>query len=559
MSETGRGRPFTQYTAWTPALLTPMRTFLRTETGGAAVLLAAAVASLVWVNAAPSSYDSVWHTDLSIHVGDAGIGQDLRGWVNTGLMTLFFFVVGLEARREFDVGELRERRRVTLPLLAGVAGMAAPVLIYLAINAGHGSSGGWGAAMSTDTAFALGILALVGPRRADRLRVFMLTVVVVDDFVALLVIAVGYTDHLDLPPLLLAVGLFGAVLAVRAAGVRTGVPFALLGVATWVALFESGVDPVVVGLARGLVTFAYPAAREDLERATERFRLFREQPTSELARLARTSVGAAVSPNERLQRMYHPWTSYVIVPLFALANVGIPISGDSLARAATSPITLGILVGYVAGKPLGIVGTSWLVSRLSGGRLRPPVGWAAVAGVGSAAGIGFTVALLISSLAFEGEQLADAKAGVLAAAGVASLLSWLVFRVTDLLPPVRRARALLGTSLTLVDLSVPVDPDSDHIRGPYDAPVTLLEYGDLECPFCGQAEPVVRELLAGHGDLRYVWRHLPLTDVHPRAQLAAEATEAAAAQGAFWEMHDMVRPHLCSLNNAAGGRGSDEC
>lgn len=547
MSETGRGRPFTQYTAWTPALLTPMRTFLRTETGGAAVLLAAAVASLVWVNAAPSSYDSVWYTDLSIHVGDAGIAQDLRGWVNSGLMTLFFFVVGLEARREFDVGELRERRRVTLPLLAGVAGMAAPVLIYLAINAGHGSSGGWGAAMSTDTAFALGILALVGPRRADRLRVFMLTVVVVDDFVALLVIAVGYTDHLDLPPLLLAVGLFGAVLAVRAAGVRTGVPFALLGVATWVALFESGVDPVVVGLAMGLVTFAYPAAREDLERATERFRLFREQPTSELARLARTSVGAAVSPNERLQRMYHPWTSYVIVPLFALANVGIPISGDSLARAATSPITLGILVGYVAGKPLGIVGTSWLVSRLSGGRLRPPVGWAAVAGVGSAAGIGFTVALLISSLAFEGEQLADAKAGVLAAAGVASLLSWLVFRVTDLLPPVRRARALLGTSLTLVDLSVPVDPDSDHIRGPYDAPVTLLEYGDLECPFCGQAEPVVRELLAGHGDLRYVWRHLPLTDVHPRAQLAAEATEAAAAQGAFWEMHDMLLAHQDAL------------
>ena len=156
MSETGRGRPFTQYTAWTPALLTPLRAFLRTETGGAAVLLAAAVASLVWVNAAPSSYDSVWHTDLSIHVGDAGIAQDLRGWVNSGLMTLFFFVVGLEARREFDVGELRERRRVTLPLLAGVAGMAAPVLIYLAINAGHGSSGGWGAAMSTDTAFALG-------------------------------------------------------------------------------------------------------------------------------------------------------------------------------------------------------------------------------------------------------------------------------------------------------------------------------------------------------------------------------------------------------------------
>jgi protein-disulfide isomerase len=254
-----------------------------------------------------------------------------------------------------------------------------------------------------------------------------------------------------------------------------------------------------------------------------------------------------VSPNERLQRMYHPWTSYVIVPLFALANVGIPISGDTLARAATSPISLGILIGYVAGKPVGIVGTSWLVSRLSRGRLTPPVGWAAVAGAGTAAGIGFTVALLISSLAFEREQLADAKAGVLAAAIVAPLLSWLVFRVTALLPPVPRARALLGTSSTLVDLAVPIDPDSDHIRGPHDAPVTLLEYGDLECPFCGQAEPVVRELLAGHGDLRYVWRHLPLTDVHPRAQLAAEATEAAAAQGAFWEMHDLLLAHQDAL------------
>jgi Na+/H+ antiporter NhaA len=539
--------PFSGRTAWARSLETPLREFLRTETGGAAVLLAAAVAALVWVNVDAGSYGDLWATRLAVEVGGSGVALDLRGWVNSGLMSFFFFVVGLEARREFDLGELRERRRFALPLLAGIGGMAAAVTIYLAFNAGRSSAQGWGIAMSTDTAFALGLLALVGPRFPDRLRAFMLTVAVVDDILALVVIATVYTDEVRVSALLWALGLFGVVLVFRGLRVRPGLVYLGLGAAIWVALLESGVEPVVVGLAMGLLVFAYPAARSDLERATERFRLFREQPTPELARSAGQGLRAAVSPNERLQQLYHPWTSYVIVPVFALANAGIAIDGGFLARGFSSPITLGILFGYVLGKPVGILGTSWLLTRLTRGRLRPPVGWVAVAGGGTIAGIGFTVALLVATHAVEGQQLEQAKLGILSAALGATILTWLLFRVTALLPRRLRIRALLGSAEPIIDLYIDIDPEQDHIRGPLDAPVTVVEYGDFECPYCGRAEPVVRELLRDFGDVRYVWRNLPLNDVHPRAQLAAEAAEAADEQGAFWEMHDLLLTHQDAL------------
>jgi protein-disulfide isomerase len=314
----------------------------------------------------------------------------------------------------------------------------------------------------------------------------------------------------------------------------------------WGALLVSGVDPVVAGLAIGLTATAYSPARGALERASGQFKLFREQPTPELARSATVGLTRTLSPNDRLQRIYHPWTSYVIVPMFGLANAGIAIDGGFLAHAFTTPVTLGILLGYVLGKPIAIVGVSWLMSRLTGGRTRPAVGWAAVLGSGTIAGVGFTVSLLIATLAFRGPQLAEAKVGVLAAAAVAGLFTWTVYRVTAALPKPLRARALLGNAEQLVDLVGPVDPERDHIRGPASASVTLIEYGDLQCPYCGQAEPVVRELLTD-ADLRYVWRHLPLTDVHPEAQLAAEATEAAHAQGAFWQMHDLLLEHQDKL------------
>jgi Na+/H+ antiporter NhaA len=518
-----------------------LREFLRTETGGAAVLLGAAVAALVWVNVDASSYSSVWRTNLSIDLGGARVALDLRHWVNSGLMTFFFFVVGLEARRELDLGELRERRRFALPLLAGIGGMAAAVGIYLAFNAGRPSAHGWGMAMSTDTAFALGLLALVGPRFPDRLRAFILTVVVVDDIVALVVIATVYTGTLHVLPLLVAVALLGAVLVARGLGIRTGLAYAALGAAAWVGMLKSGVEPVVVGLVLGLLVYAYPTPRSSLERATERFREFREQPTAALARAAGVELKSATSVNERLQQLFHPWTSYVVVPLFALANAGIAINGGFLADAFTSPITLGVLVGYVVGKPVGITGCSWLVTRLSRGRLQPPVGWAAVAGGGTIAGIGFTIALLIATLAFDGRRLEEAKVGILAAALSAAIITWLLFRATALLPRRLRIRALLGTAQPLVDLYIEFDPERDHVRGSMDAPVTVVEYGDFECPYCGRAEPVVRELLRDFDEeVRYAWRHLPLNDVHPHAQLAAEAAEAAADQNAFWEMHDLM-------------------
>ncbi|HET8743140.1 MAG TPA: Na+/H+ antiporter NhaA [Gaiella sp.] len=534
-------------TAWARSVQTPLRTFLRTETGGAAVLLAATLAALVWVNVDASSYDSFWTTTLSIDVGGTGVSLELREWVNSGLMTFFFFVVGLEARRELDLGELRQRRRFAFPLLAGVGGMAVAVAIYLLLNAGRPSMEGWGVAMSTDTAFALGVLALVGPRFPDRLRAFMLTVVVVDDIVALAVIATVYTDELTVSALVAAVALFGAVLLAKRLGVRHGLVYLVLGIATWVALLESGIEPIVVGLAMGLLAYAYPAARSDLERATRRFREFREQPTPELARSVGEGLRDAISPNERLMLVFHPWTSYAIVPVFALANAGIAIDGGFLTRAFTSRITLGILIGYVVGKPLGILAGSWLVTRLTGGRLRPPVGWAAVAGGGTIAGIGFTVALLVATLAFDGTQLEEAKLGVLSAAAAAALLTWLIFRATALLPRRLKIRALLGTAEPLVDLYIDVDPERDHVRGPVDALVTVVEYGDFQCPYCGLAEPAIRELLRDFADVRYVWRHLPLTDVHRFAQLAAEASEAAADQGAFWEMHDLLLGHQDAL------------
>jgi Na+/H+ antiporter NhaA len=535
-------------TAWARNLAAPVRDFLSTETGSAIVLLAATVAALIWSNVPGSHYESVWTTRLSIDLGGSSVATDLRHWVNEGLMTFFFLVVGLEAKREFDVGDMRERRRLAVPVLAALGGMAVPVATFLAFNAGGAGSHGWGAAMSTDTAFALGTLALLTPRAATRLRVFLLTLAVVDDLGALVVIATAYTKHVSMTALIVAIALFAALVALRFAPFWRRELAVLIGIALWVAMFKSGIDPVIAGLAAGLVTSAYPPAREDLERVTELTRSFREQPTPELARSAQLGVLSAISLNERLQYQLHPWTSYVVVPLFALANAGIHITGSLLGDAAASPITLGIVIGYVVGKPVGVVGASWIASRPALHGPRPPISWPLIFGGGAVAGIGFTVSLLISGLAFSGERLDEAKLGVLGSALVAPLVAWAILVIVKRLPSSVRARQISATAEDLIDLAEDVDPVRDHIRGPSDAPVTLVEYGDFECPYCGRAEPIVRELLASsEDDVRYVWRHLPLSDVHSSAQLAAEASEAAAAQGAFWEVYDAFLSHQEAL------------
>jgi Na+/H+ antiporter NhaA len=534
-------------TTWARNRSAPLRAFLQTESGSAGVLVAAVAAALIWANVDASGYESVWLTSLSMRLGTVGITHDLRTWINSGLMTFFFLVVGLEARREFDLGDLRERRRFVLPLAAGLIGMVVPAAIYLAINAGRPSAHGWGVAMSTDTALALGLLALIGRDVPDRARVFVLTLFVVDDLAALAVIATVYSDHVVLARVGIAVVVFALLVVASLRGLRRGTLYLGLGLVMWAALLASGVDPVVAGLAIGLSASAYSPSRGDLEAATGMVRRFREQPTPELARSATIGLTATLSPNARLQNLFHPWTSYVIVPLFALANAGIVLNGKFLAHAYTAPVTLGVLVAYVVGKPLAVIGTSWVVTRLSAGRIRPPVGWAAVAGSGTIAGIGFTVALLIATRAFHGAQLNEAKLGALSAAFAASVLTWLVYRATRLLSPAKRVQALLGNTKLIQDLIPEVDPTHDHIRGPESAPVTVIEFGDFQCPFCGLAEPVVRDLLVD-ADVRYVWRHLPLPDVHPQAELAAEAAEAAGAQGAFWPMHDLLLARQDQLN-----------
>jgi Na+/H+ antiporter NhaA len=542
-------------TAWARNLATPVRDFLGTETGSALVLVGAVVAALIWANVDFGSYSEVWGTHLSIQLGSHGIANDLRTWVNEGLMTLFFLVVGLEAKREIDLGELREHNRIWYPALAALGGIAGAVGIYLIFNLGGPGGGGWGVAMSTDTALALGVLALAAPTGSTRLRVFLLTLAIFDDLAALLIIIIVYTGSIDTTALAIAVGLFAILGLLRFLPTMRGPLAVLVGLGVWVALYESGIDPVISGLAIGLVTSAYPPSREELDRATNLTREFREQPTAGGAITAQRSLAQTISANERIQFALHPWTSYVIVPLFALANAGIHITGSLLSAAISSSITIGIVAGYVVGKPLGIFLGPWLATRapvrkiVGGGKLT--ITWPGLLGTGTAGGVGFTVSFLIASLAFTGTALDEAKIGVLAACVISPLVALIVFRgARILIPQSKRLDQLRRTAETIIDLDDDVDPERDHIRGDPNGAVTLVEYADFECPFCGRAEPTIRELLDMHhgGGLRYVFRHLPLQDVHPHAQLAAEASEAAAAQGAFWQMHDTLMAHQGELD-----------
>jgi Na+/H+ antiporter NhaA len=542
-------RALTRRTAWGRNVPAPLRAFLETEVSGAVLLLAATVAALVWVNSPWGwSYDSVWSTELWLRLGDVGLEHDLRWWVNDGLMAFFFLVVGLEVRREFDTGELRDRRRAAVPVLAAVGGMLLPVAIFLLFTSGTDASRGWGMVMPTDTAFALGVLALVGRRCPPRLRAFVLTVAIADDIGVLLVIAFAYTSELSLPALAVAALIYGVLLALLRLGVLSRPPLILLTVAFWVATVESGVHPTIAGVLVGFTASARAPQRQDLERASTIGRLFREQPTPQLARSARLSVLGAVSRNERLQYGLHPWSSFLIVPLFALANAGVELDGELLARAVGSPLTLGVVAGLVVGKFLGVGLTTVLAAHPRFGGLPLTVELPSVFGAAALAGIGFTLSLFIAEIAFEGELLEEAKVGVLAASAVAALGGWVIFQAIERIPKVALKRAGLTPAEPLTDLAVPVDGERDHLRGRADAPVTLVEYGDYECPYCGRAEEVVRQLLADfEDDLGYVWRNLPLTDVHPHAQLAAEAAEAAAAQGAFWPMHDLLMTHQDAL------------
>lgn len=505
------------------------------ETLAAGFLLTATLLALLWANSPfGDTYDTFWHTELSISIGGHGISLDLAHWVNDGLMALFFFVVGLEVKREFAMGELTDRSRASIPIVAALAGLAVPAVLFLLLNPSGEAAGAWGVVISTDTAFVLGALAVVGPKKTARLRIFLLTLAVADDVGALAIIAFFYTDDLDIGALALAFVGLAAIALLRKLQVWRGISYFVVSVATWVAFYESGVHPTLAGVMIALILPVYPPRRREVERAADLTRAFRQSPNPEYARAARLGLDQAVSVNERLMRLYQPYTAFIIVPIFALANAGVPLSGETLRAAATSPLTWGIVVGLVLGKLIGITGAAAIFSKIRPDALAPGLTLSHIAGGAALSGIGFTISLFIVDLALDDELLADeARVGVLAASVIAAALGWLLFRIDERVHPPRKEmshKILRG-----------VDPKRDHIRGPVDAPLTIVEYGDFECPFCGKATGSIKEVRAHFGDdVRYIFRHLPLDDYHPHARYAAQASEAAAAQGKFWEMADVL-------------------
>ncbi|MBJ7329064.1 MAG: Na+/H+ antiporter NhaA [Solirubrobacteraceae bacterium] len=521
----------------------PLRNFVATEAGSAGILLVATLVAVLWANSPLSDvYEDLWHTEFVVRLGSHAVEMDLKHWVDDGLMVLFFFVVGLEVRRELSVGELRDRSRLVVPSIAALGGVLVPTALYLALNPSGEAASGWGVVIGTDTAFLLGALALIGPACPTQLRVFLLTLSIADDLVAVSVIGAVYSDTLD--PVMLAIAaacLVALAVLSRMAVWRTSL-YLVVGAVLWLATLESGLHPSIAGMAAGLLIAARAPRREEVEQAASAFRAFRQSPLPDVGYTAARGLQRAVSVNERLQTVLHPWTGYVIVPIFALANAGVDLRDGVLADALSSPITWGVVVGLVAGKLFGVGAGILGALRLRLGELPQGVGTGQAIGGAALSGIGFTVSLLIADLAFDSDELADqATVGVLIAAVLAAGLGWIVFKLAAVLRGERTA------SLPMV-LSSPVDPARDHVRGRPDAPLTLIEYGDFECPFCGRATGVVAELRARFGDeLRYVFRHLPLTDVHPHAELAAHGAEAASAQGAFWEMHDLLFAHQDEL------------
>ena len=539
-------------------LSAPVRRLIRSGLAGATLLVAATVLALLWANSPwGDSYERLWHTEFAVQLGDRSISQDLQHWVNDGLMVFFFFLIGMEVRRELSMGELAQRSRLTVPALAALGGLALPALIYYAFNAGTPAAHAWGIPIATDTAFVLGALAVFGRHCPIQLRVFLLSLSVVDDIGALSVIAIFYTDDIDLGALAVAGLCVLVFIGLSRLQVWRGPAYFAVGVVMWVAMYQSGVHATIGGVVLGLLVSAYPPRRDAVELAGSLTRAFRQSPDVDIARQAKLSVERAVSPNERIGAVLVPWSTYLVVPVFALANAGVRIDGELLDRALGSPVTLGVFLGLVVGKLLGVGLAAVLAVKMRLGSLPPGVTLGSVWAGAALTGLGFTVSLFVTDLALEDQALQDeATVGILAAAVVSTLLGALAFR---LLTP----RSGSAAASRPVHLDPPVDPAVDHVRGPVDAPLTLVEFGDVECPFCGKATGVVGELRGRFGDeLRYVFRHLPLVDVHPHAELAAEATEAAGAQGAFWAMHDRLFAHqeeleVPDLLNHAAALGLD--
>lgn len=410
--------------------LSPLRDFLHTEAAGGMLLVVAAVVALVWANSPWSgSYDSLWHSVIRIEVAGHALALDLRHWVNDGLMTIFFLVVGLEIKREVTSGHLAGRRAAALPAAAALGGMVIPALLYVAIAGGEAASG-WGVPMATDIALAVGVMALAGSGLPASLRAFLLGLAVVDDIGAIVVIAIFYTDRLSVGWLIVAIAALAITIVARQAGVHQLLAYATLGTVMWYALHEAGIHTTLAGVAMGLLAPVVPRVQEEYVDTEE----LGDVSTVEHAKATVSLAKGSVSVVEWLEHVLHPWSSFLIVPVFALANSGIEVSTDRFRDALGSPITWGVFVGLVVGKPLGVLLATKVATRA--GIADPPADTSTrqLLGAGNAAGIGFTVALFIAELAFRTDgvtnedQVAEAKMAILVASVLSGVLAFAVLR-----------------------------------------------------------------------------------------------------------------------------------
>ena len=422
------------------AVMLPVQRYIHTEAIGGIVLLGATIAALAWANSPwAADYHHLLETHLSLDLAAFAIDLTVEEWINDGLMAIFFFVIGLEIKRELMFGQLSSPRRAALPVIAALGGMVVPAMVYLSMNLGTDAVRGWGIPMATDIAFALGVLALLGRRVPMELRVFLLGLAVVDDLGAIFVIAIAYTESIDAGQLAIGGAFLLVLIAANRAGFNHAAITALLAFFIWVAVLKSGVHATVAGVLIGAFTPA-KANYSRLEFATESEALVAEYHTAlvsgdhnrteailgELEELSQ----ATEAPLERLERLAHPWASYVILPMFALANAGIHFSTEAMGNAFSSSVTIGIIGGLLAGKVAGITLFPWVTSRLGLVELPDGVNWLHVVGAGLVAGIGFTVAIFVTGLAFDDQHLVgNAKMGILAASVVAGLGGYLVLRV----------------------------------------------------------------------------------------------------------------------------------
>ncbi len=420
----------------------PFQAFLRMETAGGVVLLAAALLALVWANSPwEHSYHEILEHHINLDLGFWGIDQSVHFWINDVLMVVFFFVVGLEIKREAVVGELADVRRVVVPIVAAIGGMVAPALIFTVLVAGGTGAGGWGIPIATDIAFAVGVLTVVGPRVPFGLKVMLLALAIVDDIGGIIVIAVFYTSDLAIVPLLVTFGLIGLALAFRELGVWYIPLYIAIGVAGWIGTYESGIHPTIIGVVLGLLApwkawYRGAGFSRLAEREIQRFREADVSPDPhrehEEKRHAVFALGRlseqAISPLDRFAHQLGPLAAFIIVPMFAFANAGVSLATDTLADAARSPVALGVFFGLLIGKPLGIFIATWLVVR-AGAQLPTGVTWPGVIGMGTIAGIGFTVSLLITELSFtDATLITDAKLGIIFASALAGVIGFVILK-----------------------------------------------------------------------------------------------------------------------------------